>query len=104
MCKYKNLDTLFGGYFNQDFPDMTGTVENTIKEFINDSSVDELLDTLLEIQDIYSKYPDNNELTDFLHKCFSDTGYNFLYDFPDGRVWLEYVECIIKEELTKRVE
>ena len=102
MNKFKNLKRLFVAYFNQDFPDITGSVEDTIKTFSKEWSTKGLFNTLLEIQDIYSKYPDNNELTDFLNDYFEDSEYNFLYDFPDGRAWLEYVECIIKEELKKR--
>ena len=104
MKKYENLSYLLEVYFNQDFPDMTGTVENTVREFAKELDENDLLDTLLEIQDVYSKYSNKEEVTSFLNNYFKYSYYNFLYDFPDGMAWLEYVECIIKEELAKRVE
>lgn len=49
MNKYRRLSYLFEAYFNQDFPDITGSVENTVREFAKELKTDALLDTLLSI-------------------------------------------------------
>lgn len=101
--KYPQLARLFGAHFHPEWREAHKSEQGAIIEFIGESQINELLDTLLEIQELKKQFSDDEKLREVIE---DDLGLgNGLGIYLIGMTavqWLDFVASIIKRELNNR--
>lgn len=101
--KYPQLEELFSGEFHSEWNERHETEKAVIVEFSKYKKINELLDTLLEIQALKKAFPDDQMLKFVISRNLG-LGYGLSLDYLKltGEQWLDFVASVIKEELSKR--
>lgn len=101
--KNPQLEQLFGAYFYPEWTEEHNTEEEVIARFAKQREIDELLDTLLEIDELKKQFPEDEKLKEIIEDDLGlGNGLCFEYLKMTGEQWLDFVASVIKEDLNKR--